>query len=718
MKFIGTQELTGNAVYFRKTFKVRAGVESVKISASALGVFKGYVNGQEMANDRLSPGWTNYHIRIPYYTYDVTDKISVGKNCLGFILGNGWAVGKIGWFGKNFYSNRPLLWCLVTIRYEDGTEEEFGSDKSFYYTYGAIRENDILDGENIDANQDLGDFSFSTYLATSWQSAVEYAGYADKLEKATAPLTVPRECFEGQFLYNQNGYAVYDFSQNHAGVVEIAFKNTVKDTKITVIYGEMLDTDGSVYTENLRTAKCTDTYICRGEKDYFAPLFTFHGYRYCGIKIEGQAEIKRVQSIALYSDIKFHGEFACSDNNVNKLFQNICWGQKSNFLNLPTDCPQRDERLGWTGDAQVFCKTAMYNSDVRDFYRKYLKDVRDTQREDGMIDCIAPSVVRDFDKVNGAPAWSDAIAIIPYEYYCVYKDDTIIQENIISAKRWVDYCVNTSNNYIRVLNWVYGDWLSLNDDMDYSVIGTLFMANSAELVSRMCKIIGDPEAEKYAKIYKKIKQAFLEKFVDEDDRIISDTQTCYLLAYQFGILPKERVHDNLLRTIRRKNNHLSTGFIGVRFLLPTLCDLGESALAYELLTKTDYPSWCYSVVNGATTVWERWNSYEIGKGFADRRMNSFNHYSLGSVGEWLYAYALGIQYTEEGIVLRPNIDKSGQITWVKGGCQTYAGKIYVEWKTEGNKAHLCVKKPDNVMLVLSDYKEVCTDEKNGYVITL
>lgn len=703
-KFIGMREKTEKAVYFRRTFVLTKEIKRVTVKASALGIFKFFFNGEEGADDLLSPGWTNYHKRLPYYVYDVTDRAAVGENCVGFVVGNGWAAGKIAWFGKNFYSDRPLLWCEIFAEYADGTSERFGADRAFKCSFGAIRENDLLDGENVNMNFDLGNFSLPRYDDLSWESATEYEGCGGSLEEAIVPATRPHESFEGKFSGEINGIKVYDFSQNHAGVVRVRFGRTEKNAKITVIYGEMLEADGGVYTENLRTAACTDTYICRGHDDYFAPLFTFHGYRYCGIKTEGEAEIKEVYSVALYSDIRFGGAFVCSDKNVNRLFGNIVWGQKSNFLNIPTDCPQRDERLGWTGDAQVFCKTAMYNADARAFFKKYLQDVRDAQRADGMIDSVAPSVEEDFDRVNGAPAWGDAIAIIPYECYCVYKDKSFIEDNLRAAKRWVEFCLNGSENFIRKTGWIYGDWLSVDDETDFGVIATLFMAESARLVSRMCAIAGDREEEKYARVYDSVKRAFLAEFTDGEGRIKSDTQACYLLAYAFGVLPKERVKSHLLRTLARRNNRLSTGFIGVKYLLPTLVELGERDLAYEMLTATDYPSWCYSVVNGATTVWERWNSFEKGKGFADRRMNSFNHYSLGSVGEWLYAYVLGIRYTEEGVYVAPVVDGSGRITCAAGGCDSVYGRISSEWRVEGERIYLTLRLPEKVTADLSAYK--------------
>ncbi len=710
-RFIAARETSEKAVYFRKEFASRGEVVSAKLSLSAIGVVKGYLNGVEVDNDYLTPGWTDYRKRVPYYTFDITNEVREGENVLGFALGNGWACGKVGWFGKHHYAEKPYLWYFVEIAYKDGSLQRFGSDTFTRYGFGAIGENDLQDGEEIDENTEVNFCKIGKSTLASIPE--EHPDWHTRLEKAVAPLTRAMEVLQGVCI--DEGAQLYDFGQNHAGVPRIYLVGAKKGDKLTVKYGEMLDITGELYTDNLRSARCVDQFICKENSEIFAPIFTFHGYRYLSIHVEGAAKVEKAESLALYSDLAVCGEFSCSDENINQLYSNVFWGQKSNFLNVPTDCPQRDERLGWSGDCQTFCSTAMYNMDCRAFFKKHLTDVRDAQLADGMVEVFAPCVQSNCDHFDGVAAWADEIAVLPYHYYLFYKDKTVVEENLSAAKKWVEYCVSNSENYIRP-DKGYGDWLSVDDDMDQRVLGTLFFAYSTLLTAKMCKIVGDREAEKYLALYEKISIAFKATFVDEKGVIFSDTQTCYLLAYAFGILSAEEIRPRLIAALERKDHHLSTGFIGVRYLLPVLCELGEYDLAYRLLVKTDYPSWCYSVVNGATTIWERWNSFTKGVGFADRRMNSFNHYSLGSVGEWLYGYVLGIRFDEEGVKISPIVDPTGKVTWAKGSYALCGEKISVAWeKKENGYFSIEIDAPSGVTVDLSPYAEV-HGEEGKYVV--
>ncbi len=711
-RFIAAKENVEKAVYFRKIFALKGEVVSAKVYLSAVGVVKGYVNGQAMDNDYLTPGWTDYKKRIPYYVFDIKEKLLIGDNALGFALGNGWACGKIGWFGKKHYAEKPYLWYFVEITYADGEKQTFGSDKTTPYAFGAIAENDLQDGETVNENDEVN-FALVGQSTLSAESE-EHPDFHTLVEEAVAPLTKAKEVLSGVLVGTFDGELIYDFGQNHAGVPKIYLSGAKKGDKLVVRYGEMLDITGELYTDNLRSAKCTDVFVCKENSSLFAPIFTFHGYRYLSIRVEGEVKVEKTESLALYSDLNACGAFACSDENVNKLYSNALWGQKSNFLNLPTDCPQRDERLGWSGDCQTFCNTAMYNMDCRAFFKKHLLDVRDAQLPDGMVEVFAPCVQSNCDGFDGVAAWADEITILPYQYYLFYKDKEVIVDNLPAAKKWVEYCVNNSENYIRP-DKGYSDWLSVDAEMDRRVLGTLFFAYSALLTSKMCAIVGDGEVEKYGTLYQNIRDAFRATFMDENKVIFSDTQTCYLLAYAFGVMSKEEAYPHLMRTLKQKDNHLSTGFIGVRYLLPVLSEFGEYALCYGLLTRTDYPSWCYSVVNGATTIWERWNSFTKGVGFADRRMNSFNHYSLGSVGEWLYAYALGIRFEEGGIRVAPVVDPSGKITWAQGSYTIDSKRISVAWKKEGEYFSIRIDAPSEVKIDLSQYGEV-KREGNVYFV--
>lgn len=714
--FIGYPQSQSKALYLRKVFNLKKPIRKAELDYTALGIVKAYCNSSKLGEDILTPGWTDYNVRIPYYTEDISDRLTVGKNTLSFILGNGWAVGKIAWFGNKHYVSRAMLWCRVRIEYEDGELRTFGSDDSFRMSFGQILENDLLDGEVQDARLALGDFGSAEYDDSKWLRPIMFNGYTDRLEKAISPLTLKKERFKGTYLYEKDGYRIYDFGQNHAGVPEVGISDAIAGCKLTFVYGEMLNDDGSIHVKNLRSAKATDTYICREGAQSFCPLMTFHGYRYMGVKIEGECKLSKVESRMIYTDIDFHATFECSDENINKLYSNILASQKSNFINVPTDCPQRDERLGWTGDAQVFCLSAMYNADCRAFFKKYLQDVRDTQADNGMIDSVAPTVLRDFDKVKGSPAWGDVITVMPYEYYLVYGDEEIIRENITAAKRWVDYCISDSTELIRNPRG-YGDWLSFDGGTDKSLIGTAFCGYSAWLVSQMCEIIGDSEAEKYLEIYENVHRAFRNKYIVENGQLSSDSQTAYVLAYSLKMMDAEEIAPHLIRCIEAQNYHLATGFVGVKYLLPTLCDIGEYDLAYRLFTSTEHPSWCYPVVNGATTMWERWDSYVVSRGFREKGCNSFNHYAFGSVAEWMFGYVLGIRFEADGIKIKPTIDESGRITYASGSYRLDGKTIEVSWKKLDNgMTALQLKVGANVKVDLSGYSTVEKISEELYLI--
>lgn len=718
-KFIGYSEEHEPALYIRKSIIIDKKVKQATLKLSALGIVKGFCNGEEIDCDLLTPGWTDYRKRIPFYTFDLTNRLQEGKNVLAFTLGNGWAVGKIAWFGNKHYARRPLMWCDLQIDYMDGVCEHIETDESFRVSFGQIRSNDIFDGEVWDGRCYKGNFSAIDYDDSKWKQATvynecvegqenvgKYKNLLERLEKAVVPLTKKKEILLGTYLYNRNGYQIYDCGQNHAGVPEVDIRDAEDGTKLTFIYGEMQNEDGSIYNENLRSAEATDIYICRAGRQSFLPHMTFHGYRYIGIKVEGMCEFEQVRSRMIYSDIDFYSSFVCSDADINQLYKNIINSQKSNFINIPTDCPQRDERLGWTGDAQVFSRSAMFNADCRDFFRKYLIDVIDAQLENGMIDSVAPTVCVDFDKKYGSPAWGDVITILPYEYYCVYKDSSIIELTLSAAKHWVQYCVDSSESYVRSAS-TYGDWLSIDETTDDALLGSLYMAYSALLTGKMCDIVQDSDSKVYYEVYKKIKETIRDKFMLPNNKLISDTQTAYCLAYTFGIMTKDEVRPHLFDCLHRHKNHLSTGFVGVKYLLPVLCELGRCDLAYEVFVNKDFPSWCYPVVNGATSIWERWDSYVIGKGFSNPGMNSFNHYAFGSVCEWMYEYIIGIRYTQEGMTISPIIDESGKITWAKGTTCCDGRMITVEWKNvENGWTELKIRKPEEVLLDLSGYSFV------------
>ena len=680
--------------YFRKTFSLKGAVKSATLFASALGVFKLYLNGKPVAEDYLSPGWVDYRKKLPFLRYDITNSLQE-NNAVGAVLGDGWAVGHLGStyaFKRNGYSDRMEFTALIRVEYEDGTMEDISTDESWRAASGAIRRSDIYMGEYVDGRMELGHFSEFAYDDSSWDNAAECVFKFSRniyLEEMTIPPIVVKHTFQPKLMKKVGNTYLYDVTQNISGVLSCVFRGTA-GTKIVIRHGEMLD-GGQLYTENLRKAEATDTYILAGTgQEHFRPLFTFHGFRYAEITVAGDAEIADITAEVMYSDLQPTGAFSCSDPIVNKIYQNALWGQRGNFLNVPTDCPQRDERLGWTGDAQIFCQSAMYNMDCRKFFEKYLGDIRDAQLGNGIIPAVAPVPPVGSYAYTGYDAcagWSEAIGEIPYYHYRMYGDIKIIRDNLPALKKLLDYYERESPDHIRADVKRYGDWLSLGTKTDLGVVSTLYYARAAWLAVELCKLINDYEAERYAALYQTIRQAFRREFMAEDGKILSDTQSAYVMAYSFGVISLAEVRSHLVRKFEEDDGKLTTGFLGIRFLLPALCDIGRSDIAYRLITSTEYPGWGYSVVNGATTIWERWDSYTEENGIK-KGMNSFNHYSFGSCTQWMYEYCLGLRPDISGaglqkVTFAPYFDLSGKITAAHGHYDTDWGRIRIQWEKVG-----------------------------------
>ena len=745
----GALDRYGNpAPYFRKAFSLKEKPKKAVLRLGAMGVVKAYINGEAAADDYMTPGFADYRKRLPIYEFDVTDRLGV-NNAIGLVAGDGWAVGYMGNdMYRNNWCDRIFVMAELIVEYADGTKEKICTDDNWLVSTGEILRTDNYMGEFIDHRLDLGDFSAPDYDDSAWKTVaaitMEDRFQSDK-SKRNYDQYVDRDCARYRFNFNRkaelarqpfvtvkhrlspinsykdkNGNTVYDFGQNMVGVVS-ARVTAKSGTRLTFRYGEMLRADGTVYTENLRRAEATDVYISAGgEKEKFRPLFTFHGFRYMEVATDGEAKIEDVTGEVMYTDLKKTGEFTCSDEVVNKLYQNVVWGQRGNFLSVPTDCPQRDERLGWTGDAQIFVGSAMFNMDCKAFYEKYACDLRDSQYGNGAVGGVAPHVPH-FDYTEEcdrlAAGWADAITVIPYEHYVTYGDKRILTDNIGAMKAFVRFCRDTSDGLIRPEADNFGDWLNVGSETDKSVLNTLYFAYSASLTARACRIIGDCDEAEFAALYEDIRRAFRSAFVEADGTIKSDTQTAYLLAYAFGIATEDEIKSHLVRKIHEANDHLATGFLGVKFLLPVLCEIGESELCYKILTNRTYPGWGYSVVNGATTIWERWNSYTTEHGFGDVRMNSFNHYSFGSCCEWMFKYCLGISPVESDpgfrkVLVRPFVDFSGKLTSASGSYECAYGKIAVKWAVTGRTARFEIAIPAGVTPIY-DFSAYESAKKEG-----
>ena len=512
-----------------------------------------------------------------------------------------------------------------------------------------------------------------------------------------------------------SGHWVYDLGQNMVGVVRLRV-SAPAGTKITLRHAEMLNPDGTLYTTNLRGAPSVDHYVCNGDGvEVWQPRFTFHGFRYVELSgLAGHPNKDAVTGVVIASDTTQTGEFACSDARINQLQSNIQWGQRGNYISVPTDCPQRDERLGWMGDAQVFIRTATYNADVAAFFTKWLVDVDDGQSPAGSFSDVNPNTMG----VNSAPAWGDAGVICPWTIYEVYGDKRILEKHLPAMIKWVDYLHLHSKELIREKDRGndYGDWLSQQADTPKDLIGTAYFAYSTHLVAKSCRALGrDEEANKYEKLFEEIKAAFNKRYVAADGRIKGNTQCVYAMALKFELLPenlRSKAAQYLDEDIQAKGGHLSTGFVGVSYLLPVLTQAGKADSAYRLLLQDTFPSWLFSVKHGATTIWERWDGWTPEKGFQDPGMNSFNHYSLGSCGEYLFGGIGGIRPASPGyktILIDPTI-RDG-LAWANTSYDSIHGKIATAWKRAGNRLTLEVIVPVNTTAT------VCVPAKDMAAIT-
>lgn len=684
------------APYFRKGFKVARGLVKATLYATAKGVYEAYINDSYVADSLFTPGFTNYNKLIQYQTYDVTHLVSKGKNVLGAVVAEGWYAGQLAFKKQQYFGTWPVcLLMKLVLEYKNGDVEEVVTDGSFITSTGRILASSFLDGEVVDNRLPESFEMFSGRMDTDdWVNATEEGDdFSLLVPDDTEPVRF-RHRLKGTLIGHDKG-DIYDFGQNAAGVLFIDVKADY-DTKIVLRHGEMMDGD-KLYTANLRLAKSEDVFYCRHGRQILTPTFTFHGFRYAEVIVEeGEATVMGIYMNVCHNDLARTGTFDCSDELINKIYTNTLWGQRSNFISVPTDCPQRDERLGWTGDAQIFSTTAMYNADCKGFFARYMRDLRLDQREDGAVTDIVPHL----EGLTGAgcAAWGDAVCVIPYNHYRMYGDITIIKDNIEAMKKWVEYLVNHSTGFIRPAEG-YGDWLSVGEETDKSVLATAYFAHSVDLTARCLAFLGEDNGY-YKGLFDDIKSAFRREFVAENGVIKSDTQTCYLLALSFGLCEDaDNCAEHLVRTLERRDGKLTTGFVGVRELLPMLTEQGRADMAYSLIMEKEYPSWGFSIANGATTIWERWNSYTPTEGFGDVGMNSFNHYSLGSCVEWMYGYMLGIRPLQAGfkeVLIAPVTDPLHRVSYASGSYHSENGRIDVDWVEEDGVVTLNVSKPSEM----------------------
>jgi alpha-L-rhamnosidase len=698
--------------FFRKKFTVSKKLRSAIAYITAHGLYDASLNGQRIGDALLTPGWTSYNKRLQYQVYDVTNLLQRGDNAVGVMLGSGWYRGNLAWAGNhNLYGKTLGLLFQLALTYTDGTTETVVSDDSWKSSTGEIVYSEIYNGEIIDARKQKPGWTTASYNDAAW-SGVHTPGTA--LDNLVATWNEPVKKHEVlhpvRIFHTPTGELVADFGQNMVGWVHISAKGAAGDS-IKIFHAEVLDKHGNFYTTNLRNAKAEDIYILKGSgaEESFEPHFTWQGFRY--IRLEGYpGEVKPedLYATVLYSDMPQTGTFSCSDPLLNQLQHNIEWGQRGNFLDVPTDCPQRDERLGWTGDAQVFSRTASFLRNVDNFFAKWLRDVAADQIANGAVPHVIPNVLGKND--GGSTGWSDVSTIVPWNMYLAYGDKKILETQYPSMKAWIGYMIDHSHDYLWNTGGHFGDWLSYWPEghgenaaiTDSYLIAQTFFAYSTQLVIDAARVLGHPEdVEKYTAVLQKVKSAFQREYATPDGRLVSNTQTAYTLALQFDMLPeavRQSAAERLVKNIRNYNNHLTTGFLGTPYLCHVLSRFGYTDVAYTLLLQQTYPSWLYPVKMGATTIWERWDGQKTDSTFEDAGMNSFNHYAYGAIGDWLYRVAAGIDTYDSApgykkIRIMPHPGDS--LTYMNADLDTYYGRIASHWKHEGGHLTLDVTIPIN-----------------------
>lgn len=740
---------------YRKEFRSGKTVKRATIYSTALGIYELHLNGNRVSDAYFAPGWTDYRRRAYYNTYDVTDLIQSGDNAIGAWVADGWYSGYVGFglltgmgtekTGRATYGKTPSVMAQLEIEYADGSRKTVGTDASWKVTGdGPIQEADLLMGEAYDARKEMPGWATPGFDDSDWQAAVlaqdngnpsatfyqrrnpekpgqgvrnlgaktEFGFKRPKLEAFPGvPVRVTEELPAKKVTAREAGMYVFDLGQNFAGTIRLKVRGSAGQ-RLQIRYGEMLHPDGRLMTENLRKARATDFYTCKGdpEGETFVPRFTFHGFQYVEVSgLTTRPTLDSVTGLVLHSDTPMASTFQCSDPMVNQLFKNVVWTQRANFLDLPTDCPQRDERMGWTGDAQAYVATAAYNADIGAFYTKWLRELMESQRPSGAFPGYAP-----FPFQHGwdfGTAWADAGVICPWTIWQFYGDTQVIEDCWQPMTRFMQWRKATSVDNLGIVHGnAWGDWLSQGEETPLDFIDTVYFAISAKLMAEMAEATGrNTEAGTYREQYRATKAAFQAKYLSDDGSINIQTQTAQTLALFADLIPRDKreaTGRHLAGMIAENGNRMATGFLGTRPLLPALSASGQNDLAVFLLQSREFPSWGYEISNGATTIWERWDSYtkEDAFGRHNAAMNSFSHYAFGAVCEWMFATLAGIQSDGPGfknIIIRPTPPSPGSnathqpIDWVRASYESIRGVIRSEWKVDGDQFHLVVTIPAN-----------------------
>ncbi len=717
-----SNEKPGRSVYMRKEINLTGKeISKARLFVTGLGSYVFSINGSKVGYDLLTPGWTDFNKRVEYQVYDVEEWLQPGKNALGAELGNMWWSGGVGWKGGVKYSEGPLkLLAQLLVIFEDGTSEVFSTDTTWKWHESPIVYDHIYHGEIYNANLEQEGWDEPGFNDSAWVTAepARYEGVVcgprfpalrEELELDAINLTEP---VKGEY--------VFDLGQNMVGWAQFMVAGAKGDT-VKLRFAELLHEDGTVAQENLRSARVTDMIICNGDNIVWEPKFTYHGFRYVQVSgLKTKPEQTDLIGKVIHTSEPFIGEFETSNKLINAIYKNITWGQRGNFFAVPTDCPQRDERLGWMGDAQIFAPTANFNMNLDRFWGKWMTDIFDGQDSAGWVHDVSPAIV-----VSGPakPGWGDACIVIPWLTYTYFGDTRIIEDNYQAMKKWVDYMHSKSENLIYIWGkkgeWNgYGDWIAVEKSPS-EPIGTAYFFYSAKLLSKMAGVIGNTvDSSYYGNLAQKIASAYQSHYWRKDSlNYPGKTQTASLLPLAFGITPpelKDQVVKNLVDNVKAKNMHPSTGFLGTGYILPMLSATGNHDLAYQMINQITYPSWGYMVEKGSTSIWELWNSdSEKPEG-----MNSRNHFALGCVGEWMWNTLAGINICEKmpgfkRIIIKPQ--PVGDLKWVNAEYETNYGKLSVSWNIEGEKfsMNLVVPANSNALIIPPALKPGAVLKENG-----
>lgn len=680
---------------FQREFSSDGDISKATLYISALGVYTAYINGERVGDQVLTPGWTDYKIRVQYQTEDVTSLIKNGENLIEVSAGHGWFASRIGTPStrKGTYGDKPHIIAALVIEHSDGSKDMLYTDGSWKVAKSGVIRSQIYDGETFDAR----------VVPSDWQPAVISDKSVDLLiPQEGEDIKELRRTAAVELINTPAGETVIDFGQEITGYVEFTVTGKAGQT-VQIEHAEILDSNGNFYNANYRSAEALVKYTLKDGTQTYKAHHTFYGFRY--IRLTDWCEdvkLENFTAISVYSDMRRTGWFECGVPKVNKLFSNIIWGQIDNFLDVPTDCPQRDERLGWTGDAEVFCRTASINYDTRKFFKKWLHDLSSEQKAlDGIVPYIVPYL---WDHRNHSAAWGDAATVCPWEIYTAFADKEVLADQFDSMKAWVEYIRSQGDEFLWNAGDHLGDWLGLDapegsytGSTDKFLIATAYYYLSCTLLIKAGRVLGKDMSE-YEKLGEGIKNAFNETYVCGEGRLISDTQTSYVLALDFGLVDnKAPFAKRLVELIEERGDALATGFVGTPYLLETLSENGYDEKAYTLLLREKYPSWLFSVNMGATTIWEHWDGMREDGSVWSTDMNSFNHYAYGSVAAWMYRYAAGIQLDEERpgyehFFICPHPDK--RLGYAKARYESNYGTIRSEWSYEGDAVKYCFEIPN------------------------